>query len=255
MADKGMRKILVVDDDESVRSLCSEALTLAGYRVVTARDGMDAIGMLRRSVYDMVISDVNMPRLDGMSLYARILKDHPYIKDRFLFVSGSPTEELHNMLSETGVENLKKPFTLSALMDRVDSVLSGALKASEGGGPGGAVYKRGEDRVSWKARCELSGGEGWRRKTLAADTDNISRCGVKLRLGAGPLRAGMTLNVTLATGLPGHIPGHTLVIERAARVVWSRAVGKRASEAGVIFSEPVPASDITALSRPAGPAS
>ena len=245
MADKGMRKILVVDDDESVRSLCSEALTLAGYRVVTARDGMDAVAMLRRSVYDMVISDVNMPRLNGMSLYAHILKDHPYIKDRFLFVSGSPTEELHKLLSETGVENLKKPFTLSALMDRVDSVLSGAPK----------TYRRAEARVSWKARCELSGGEGWRRKTLAADTDNISRCGVKLRLGAGPLRAGMTLNVTMATGLPGPVPGHTLVIERSARVVWSRARGRRGSEAGVVFSEPVPASDIAALSLPVGPAS
>lgn len=248
MTDKGLPlpKILVVDDDASIRTLCSEALTGAGYLVVTACDGLDALGMLKRSVYDMVISDVKMPRLDGLSLYAYVLKELPHIRNRFLFVTGSPSEAFDTMISETGVDNLRKPFTLAELMGRVDSILSRAP-----GGPGGRMGKRGEERIGWKASCELSRGDGRRLRTLAAETDNISRGGVKLCLGALPLKAGTTLNVSIATDLPGRVPGHTLVIERSARVVWSRAVDKGASEAGVLFAEPIPASDISVLSGPA----
>jgi len=55
------RKILVVDDDDSVRDLCTEVLSVAGYQVDTASQGVEGLERLRRGSYDLVISDVNMP--------------------------------------------------------------------------------------------------------------------------------------------------------------------------------------------------
>ena len=68
MASVDPKKILVVDDEEVIRNFYRDSLTMKGYSVDHAGDGLDALDRLWGSVYDLVITDINMPRLDGLRL-------------------------------------------------------------------------------------------------------------------------------------------------------------------------------------------
>lgn len=72
-----MAHILVVDDDEGVRSFLCDALGLAGHQAEPARDGREALDRLRRRAYPLVITDLRMPGLDGLGLVDRVRAEHP----------------------------------------------------------------------------------------------------------------------------------------------------------------------------------
>ena len=84
MADR----ILLVDDDDTMRETLREILELAGFIVLTASDGADALTALEASVPDLVISDVNMPRMDGYRLYEAVRAREQWAHLPFIFVSG-----------------------------------------------------------------------------------------------------------------------------------------------------------------------
>ncbi|WP_203299614.1 response regulator [Marinobacter sediminum] len=68
------KEILVVDDSASIRQVVSMTLQDAGYRVTEAKDGVDALGKLRGQKFNLIVSDVNMPNMDGISLLREIKK-------------------------------------------------------------------------------------------------------------------------------------------------------------------------------------
>lgn len=110
----------MVDDDVMIRDVCSLVLTEVGYQVETATDGIDALNRLKDSEYDLVITDINMPRLDGIGLYLCVLREHPYLKDRFFFLTGNPSREAQLVLSEINREYLAKPFLLDDFLRCVE---------------------------------------------------------------------------------------------------------------------------------------
>ena len=69
-----MTKVLVVDDSNSIRDMVSFTLKSAGYQTVEAKDGKDGLSKAQTSDFDLVISDVNMPNMDGISLCAELRK-------------------------------------------------------------------------------------------------------------------------------------------------------------------------------------
>lgn len=114
-------RILVVDDEASIRDLLSKTLALADYDVDTAPDGRSALDQLRLYAYDLLIADLKMPGLDGLSVIreARRLKsDLPVI-----IITGYSTETAAIEAVNLGVTGyLTKPF-------RVPQVLAAAAKA------------------------------------------------------------------------------------------------------------------------------
>jgi two-component system chemotaxis response regulator CheY len=76
-----MALILAVDDSPSMRKMVSFTLTGAGYQVVEAVDGVDAFEKAQAQSFDLVLTDQNMPRLDGLGL-TRKLREHPQFKKR-----------------------------------------------------------------------------------------------------------------------------------------------------------------------------
>jgi len=70
------KTILIVDDDESQRFLCQEALTEEGYGVVVAKDGKEAIEKVEKEKPDLVILDIVMPQMDGIEAMTRIIRKH-----------------------------------------------------------------------------------------------------------------------------------------------------------------------------------
>ncbi len=116
------RSVLVVDDDEGVRSVIARALDSAGYRVTEASDGDSALDLLRTGgPFDLVVTDLIMPGMRGEELGARIREQH--LAPRVIYVSG-----LHDrvQLDDTGdrhVQVLKKPMTPDQLLRAVEDAL------------------------------------------------------------------------------------------------------------------------------------
>jgi excisionase family DNA binding protein len=114
-------RVLVVDDEASIRELLSKTLALAEYEVDTAQDGRAAIERLRLGHYDLLIADLKMPGLDGLSLIReakRLKADMPVI-----IITGFSTESSAIEAVNLGVAGyLTKPF-------RVPQVLAAAARA------------------------------------------------------------------------------------------------------------------------------
>ena len=125
-----MKKILVVDDEEKIRSIIRKYGEFEGYLIDEATDGMDAIQKVRdKGDYDVIIMDVMMPELDGFSACTEIkkIKDIPVI---MLSARGEEYDRIHGF--EAGVDDyVVKPFSPKELMMRVNVVTSRSKSSEE----------------------------------------------------------------------------------------------------------------------------
>jgi two-component system, chemotaxis family, chemotaxis protein CheY len=114
------RTILAVDDSATVRKFVSVALTMQGFTVVTACDGMDALEKLPHQQVDLVITDLNMPNMDGFELI-KALRENPSFKDLAVIILTSLTDEVSKERgAELGVNSyLVKPFSLEKIQYEV----------------------------------------------------------------------------------------------------------------------------------------
>ena len=120
-------RILVIDDDSDIRTVLRKTLNSAGYEVVTAETGRDAVGLLAREDYEVILSDVRMPELDGPSLF-RFLEQHlPAVKNRVIFVTGDTSNQATMVfLGEAGRPYLPKPVNMARLLALVEAVIATA---------------------------------------------------------------------------------------------------------------------------------
>lgn len=126
MSDAETRRplILVVDDDPFVLRLIAETLVAEGYEVDTARNGREALEKVGARSYDLLLSDLRMPELDGVALYRELERRHPRLLRRFVVVSGTTAPpEYASFLEETGVPVLNKPFPVEELQRLVRGIL------------------------------------------------------------------------------------------------------------------------------------
>ena len=95
----------------------SEALVDAGFEVDRAGDGAEALTRVGERSYDLVVCDLKMPRLDGMSFYRAIADTRPELSRRVIFVTGDVAgTEAERFLADTGCRWLAKPFRLGDLL-------------------------------------------------------------------------------------------------------------------------------------------
>ncbi|HEY3695388.1 response regulator [Phenylobacterium sp.] len=117
-------KVLVVDDQRSIRALVRSSLNNLGCRLVDeAEDGEDAWRRLQARPPHLVISDLNMPKLDGLGLL-RAVRSAPQFKNiGFIMLTSRSDAELVQQAIKLGVNNyLMKPFALGALKSKIESV-------------------------------------------------------------------------------------------------------------------------------------
>lgn len=114
--------ILVVDDEESVRSVLKEYLTSVGYVVVTADSGEDALKKFVPGKFDSVISDLMMPKMDGMELLKQIRQKDAKVV--FLMITGYPSIESAIEAMKAGAyDYITKPFKFEDVNIKLDRVL------------------------------------------------------------------------------------------------------------------------------------
>ncbi|MDA8125105.1 MAG: response regulator [Deltaproteobacteria bacterium] len=112
-------RLLVVDDNPELLEVLSDAMALFGHEVDTAKDGIDAMDLQTNQHYDIVITDADMPRLDGIEL-CRFIKTHsPAVK--IIGMSGSLALA---EFKDAGADFcLSKPFSIDQLRDAVENRL------------------------------------------------------------------------------------------------------------------------------------
>ena len=109
--------VLVVEDEEALGAAVAESLVDAGFAVDRARDGEEALMRVKARVYDLIVCDLKMPRVDGMMFYRALERDHPDAARRIVFVTGDVAgTEAEQFLEETGCRWLAKPFRLRDLI-------------------------------------------------------------------------------------------------------------------------------------------
>ncbi|HUF22919.1 MAG TPA: ATP-binding protein [Vicinamibacterales bacterium] len=107
---------LVVDDEAGVRSLVARLLARRGYRVTQAEDGEAALRHFDREVFDLVLCDVRMPRLNGRRLFSEVEARQPALARRFILMTGDTlSADVAEFSAERGVALLTKPFTAKEL--------------------------------------------------------------------------------------------------------------------------------------------
>ncbi len=116
-----MKRILVVDDDQVIREVILRILSVRGYECETAADGLEAVALLEHARFDVVITDMVMPKMDGLQLIAHI-KDHHPGTDVLVITGNSDTFIYSNIINAGGSDFIIKPFDndeLEAKLNRI----------------------------------------------------------------------------------------------------------------------------------------
>ena len=126
------KRILVVDDEKGIRLLLSEVLTDSGFEVTEACDGQECLDQLAGNSFDLVITDIRMPRLNGIEVMKWMKKAGR--KEKIIVITGSPSDV---SLSEADmppvVTKLRKPFMLKNLLEMVAAATSRVSRMTEVG--------------------------------------------------------------------------------------------------------------------------
>ena len=122
----GSASILIIDDDAAVSRTLSLILTRAGHRVTTVTSGRKGLELLSQDGFDLVLTDIIMPELDGIEAIRRIRNDHPGL--RIIAMSGGgqidKADFLH-MAEALGADRvLEKPVRSERLLELVGSVMA-----------------------------------------------------------------------------------------------------------------------------------
>jgi two-component system, sensor histidine kinase and response regulator len=119
-----MKKVLVIDDTPEIRMIIEETLGMFGFSTVAAEDGERGIEMAKTYLPDLIICDVNMPRLDGFATLARLRENESTATIPFMFLSGAVERPNVRRGMEMGADDyITKPFTPSELLAAVNARL------------------------------------------------------------------------------------------------------------------------------------
>jgi two-component system, chemotaxis family, chemotaxis protein CheY len=119
------KNVLIVDDSPTVRKFVSVSLSMQGFSVVAACDGMDALEKLPQKKFDLVITDLNMPNMDGFE-FIKVLRENPDFKDLPVVILTSLSDQANRAEgARLGVNSyLVKPFSLEKVQYEVAKYIS-----------------------------------------------------------------------------------------------------------------------------------
>ena len=119
------KDVLIVDDSATVRKFVSVSLSMQGFTVVTACDGMDALEKLSKGKFSLVITDLNMPTMDGLE-FIKALRENHELRDLPVIILTSLTDQATKEEgAKLGVDSyVVKPFSLEKIQYEVSKYLS-----------------------------------------------------------------------------------------------------------------------------------
>jgi DNA-binding response OmpR family regulator len=119
-----MAKILIAEDERDIRDLITFTLQFAGYDVIAASNGEEALKLARETIPDLVLMDVRMPRMTGYEACAAMKADPNLVDVPVIFLSAKGQDsEVQSGLQAGAIEYLLKPFAPAELTRRIQDVL------------------------------------------------------------------------------------------------------------------------------------
>lgn len=126
LADTGRVSVLVVDDEKDVAEMLADVLRHDGHAVETAHSGHEALERLARGHYDVILSDLRMPGLDGPGMYAALKSSRPELLTRMAFITGDTmSPRVRSFLKATGRPYIEKPVVPSEVREVVNTLSEG----------------------------------------------------------------------------------------------------------------------------------
>lgn len=132
MGERGQQfvaRVLVAEDDTAVREFVCRALNHGGHEVETVDDGMAALTALNEQPFDLLLTDIVMPNLDGIALALKVAKEYPDMPVLLMTGYAAERQRAHN-LDVLIHEVITKPFTLHQICDAADEALSARNRSS-----------------------------------------------------------------------------------------------------------------------------
>jgi CheY-like chemotaxis protein len=119
-------RVLVADDQEHMRELLVEALSADGHTVDPAEDGVAALELLEQQTYDLVVSDLQMPQVDGPKLYQETHRRRPDAAPHFIFITGEDEAPgYRRFLTDSKAPVVTKPFKLKEFRQLLGTLFPG----------------------------------------------------------------------------------------------------------------------------------
>lgn len=116
-------RVLIVEDNAGVRGGLARFLERSGYYVQTVENGLAALAVVEGDRFDVVVCDVQLPFLDGMSFYDQLIDGHPEIARRTIFITAWVHEpQVRMFLDHVDRPYLEKPFRMSEMLNLIDRV-------------------------------------------------------------------------------------------------------------------------------------
>ena len=137
-----MRYLLIVEDEQDLRAVYEGVFQPPKYEVMAVANGKDATRLIRRSKFEVIITDLRMPWVDGIELYKRTRASKGYEETPIVFVTGFAAEIPATIVSDENVSVIEKPVDMAMLTEHVDKLLD-------------LVQKREEDKPKSKIDIEL----------------------------------------------------------------------------------------------------
>ena len=143
VAKKMKQKVLIVDDDSDLLEMLSEILISAGFKVVTATDGVDGSFKYNNETFDIILTDIKMPKKDGIKFVKFIqeteaqkaIKNGPTFKQTPIILISASADEYRVELEVLGnIEILNKPFSPKEVMEKVERLIDKKVVPSNGNG-------------------------------------------------------------------------------------------------------------------------
>lgn len=205
MIPEAKRSVLIVDDDQLIRNLLYALFSDSDYDVDMAENGKAGFQKIQKKRYDLIVSDVNMPEMNGMAFYLMVRENFPGLEKRFIFLTSSQTKEVMSFFSDHDCKYLTKPFKPFDLLDKVEAFLN-------------VPSKKREERLEWSIYCQLwaDGLSEPASVVFMAKTLDISHHGTKIRYFGKPL----------SPGKKAHIYLKDLDLKRDVTVMWSRSLNE-----------------------------
>ena len=127
--DSDASRILIVDDNLDILKLVSKMVTRLGYRPTIAEDGVDALYFLTKGHFDLVITDYDMPFIDGYQLADQIKEKH--FGTKVILMTGHSESDVADLLDGSGIVDglLLKPFNLKALKEKIEMAIQPRFQA------------------------------------------------------------------------------------------------------------------------------
>ena len=217
-----MKRFLVVDDDKNIRNLY-KILIERRYKhaqVASCPDGREGLAMATSADFDLILSDIDMPVVDGISFHTHLKQQDRLKAEKLVMISGNICGDHLRYIQDEGIDYIEKPFRTNQFYAFVDSILE------KTGTETAMNMQRRYDRLMTSASCLLEAVLPNKDKVLKVkgETLDYSEGGVGLTYTGCQIPNGASVNIFIEA---------LNIFNRSAKVVWSSVSGDSSFRAGL----------------------